>query len=333
MKYAEDQVAELPEAVDFESTSGKGVRAIVDDQTVLVGSLGYLQENGLSTDRHKYWIADQESDGRTVIGAGEGNRLLGLFALTDPLKDNARGAVQTLQSQGRSMVLLTGDNERTAGVIAKKVGIETVYAQVTPDQKAARIRQLQSEGKRVAMVGDGINDAPALTQADVGIAIGAGTDIAIESADVILMGERLRALPEAFTIGENSYKKTVQNLILAFLFNGMGVPLATTGLISPAWAMVAMVASVTTVLANSFGGRILLARYYPGKRQQFTFRIPNIHCEHCVTTMESVLEHHVDAVDIDADFETKRVDISIDNGSITREGVQGILVEGGFQPR
>jgi len=332
VKYAEDQVTELPEAVDFESTSGKGVRAIVDDQTVHVGSLGYLQENGLSTDRHKYWIADQESDGRTVIGAGEGNRLLGLFALTDPLKDNARGAVQTLQSQGRSMVSLTGDNERTAGVIAKKVGIETVYAQVTPDQKAARIRQLQSEGNRVAMVGDGINDAPALTQADVGIAIGAGTDIAIESADIILMGERLRALPEAFTIGEHSYNKTRQNLLLAFLFNGIGVPLAVTGLLSPVWAMVAMVASVTTVLANSFGGRILV-RQYPGEPQQFAFRIPNIHCEHCVTSMKSALKHHVDAVDIDANFETKQVDISIESGDIAREGVQGILMETGFQPQ
>jgi P-type E1-E2 ATPase len=153
--------------------------------------------------------------------------------------------------------MITGDNERTARAVAHAVGIERVLARVLPGEKAARIRQLQAGGRRVAMVGDGINDAPALMQADVGIAIGAGTDIAIESSDVILVGGRLGGVVEAYHIGRRSYRKTVQNLSLAFTFNGIGVPAAATGLVHPVWAMVAMALSVSAVLLNSFGGRLL----------------------------------------------------------------------------
>jgi Cu+-exporting ATPase len=141
--------------------------------------------------------------------------------------------------------------------VAEQVGIDRVMAQVLPDQKADQVRMLQEQGYRVAMVGDGINDAPALMQADIGIAIGAGTDIAIESSDIVLVGDRLGGKVDAYHIGKVSYRKTVQNLILAFTFNGVGVPLAVTGLVHPVWAMIAMVLSVTTVLVNSFGGKII----------------------------------------------------------------------------
>ncbi len=137
--------------------------------------------------------------------------------------------------------------------MAAEVGIEEVFAEVLPGEKAARVRDLQDAGYRVAMVGDGINDAPALMQADIGIAIGAGTDIAIESADVVLVGERLAAVADAYHIGRSTYRKTIQNLWLAFAFNGIGVPLAVSGLVPPTWAMAAMVASVSIVLLNSFG--------------------------------------------------------------------------------
>jgi P-type E1-E2 ATPase len=153
--------------------------------------------------------------------------------------------------------MITGDNERTGQAVADEVGIDRVMADVLPDEKRAEIGRLQSEGHRVAMVGDGINDAPALTQADIGIAIGAGTDIAIESADIVLLGERLGGVMDAYEIGEESYRKTRQNLAAAFTFNGIGVAAATTGLVHPVFAMIAMVLSVSAVLANSFAGQLL----------------------------------------------------------------------------
>jgi cation transport ATPase len=162
-----------------------------------------------------------------------------------------------MKHAGITPVMITGDNRRTADAVAGQVGVERVLAEVLPDDKADEIRRLQREGQRVAMVGDGINDAPALTQADVGFAIGAGTDIAVESADIVIMSDRLGAVMDAREIGVRSYRRTKQNLALAFVFNGIGVPTATTGLVHPIWAMVAMVASVTTVLVNSFRGRLL----------------------------------------------------------------------------
>jgi heavy metal translocating P-type ATPase len=255
--HAERKVGDLPGASDFESTTGKGVRATVEGQAVRVGSLAFLREHQVDSDGGAAWTEQQEGGGRTVIGVAAGEQLIGLLALADTLKVDAQATVAALRDQGRAPVLLTGDNERTARAIAQELGIEEVEARAQPDEKADRIHALQDESRRVAMVGDGINDAPALTQADVGVAIGAGTDIAIESADVILMGERLGALVDAFEIGANSYRKTKQNLALAFSFNGIGVPLATTGWVDPVWAMVAMAASVSAVLLNSFGGRLL----------------------------------------------------------------------------
>ena len=148
--------------------------------------------------------------------------------------------------------MITGDNWRTANAVAAQVGIDQVLAEVLPSDKANEVRKLQKSGYRVAMVGDGINDAPALMQADVGIAIGAGTDIAIEAADVVLIGDRLGGVVEAYHVGKSSFTKTVQNVSLAFAFNGIGVPAAVTGYVHPVWAMVGMAASITVVLLNSF---------------------------------------------------------------------------------
>ena len=335
--YAEEQVGRLPEAEDFRSTTGKGVRATVEGQEVLVGSLDFLQEQGIGAGAGAPWVTEKEHEGRTVIGAAADGRLIGLIAMADTLKEDAAETVAALKAQGRRPVLLTGDNRRTAEAIARAVGIEEVRARVQPDEKAARIRELQAEGRRVAMVGDGINDAPALTQADVGIAIGAGTDIAIESADIILMGERLYALIEAFEIGEKSYRKTVQNLVLAFSFNGIGVPLATTGLVYPVWAMIAMAASVTTVLVNSFAGRLVSRRPkeqpVAPEEHRAVFNVPNMHCEHCVQSIEQALHGRDHDVAVDADLERHRLEVTWKDDALSAEGVREMLTELGFTPR
>ncbi|MFV1957390.1 MAG: heavy metal translocating P-type ATPase, partial [bacterium] len=241
----------------FAAVPGKGASATVDGRTVRVGSLDFLAEAGVRTGTGPAAFRKLEEAGKTVVGVSADNEFAGLIALADTLKEDAKETVNRLQAMGLEPLMITGDNERTAQAVASQAGITEVMAQVLPDKKAQRIRELQAKGYRVAMVGDGINDAPALMQADVGIAIGAGTDIAIESADVILVGEKLGAIIDAYDIGINSYKKTVQNLVIAFSFNGIGIPLAATGILHPVWAMIAMAASVSAVLANSFGGRLL----------------------------------------------------------------------------
>ncbi len=163
--------------------------------------------------------------------------------------------MRRLQALGIRTSLITGDNERAALHFAKAAGIEEVHARVLPAEKAALICKLQQQGARVAMVGDGINDAPALMQADVGIAFCSGADISTESADVIILNKRLHAVLDAYTISCRSYRKMVSNVWLAFLFNGIGIPLAATGLVYPIWGMLAMAASVTSIFINSLWGR------------------------------------------------------------------------------
>jgi len=238
------------------------VRADVDGRTILVGSRNWMAELGIAADGLTADLRRVQDEGKTVLlvaaETADGRRtLLGAIAVADTLKDDAAETIARMKAAGLRPLMLTGDNARTARVIAAAVGIEQVRAEVLPDEKAAQVRQLQQAGERVAMVGDGINDAPALMQADVGIAIGAGTDIAIESSDIILVSERLGGVMDAYFIGRSAYRKTVQNLLLAFAFNGIGVPLAVTGLVHPVWAMIAMVLSVSAVLLNSFGGRLL----------------------------------------------------------------------------
>jgi heavy metal translocating P-type ATPase len=244
-----------PPSVDgFEAMPGLGVVAHIGKKETLVGSPRFLAERGVDLSALAPRIATLEKDAYTVVTVARGGRCLGLLALGDRLRVDASQAIATLRAAGVEPILVTGDNERAARAIAAQLGIETVHAGVLPGGKAEIIRRLQAHG-RVAMVGDGINDAPALMQADVGIAMGGGTDIAIDAADIIILTSRLAALAEAREISRGSYRKMMQNVTLAFLFNGIGVPLAATGLIYPVWAMAAMAASVTTIFFNSLWGQ------------------------------------------------------------------------------
>jgi heavy metal translocating P-type ATPase len=322
------------EVKGFEAFPGKGAWALVGGRAVYVGSLRFLGEKGIEMTNGHMQARELEEQGKTVVGVSVDGELVGLIGIADTLKDDAVEVIRWIKDEGLEPVMITGDNERTAKAVASQVGISEVIAEVLPEEKAKVIRKLQSAGYRVAMVGDGINDAPALMQADVGIAIGAGTDIAIESADVILVGERLSGIMDAYYIGQNSYRKTVQNLTLAFSFNGIGVPAAVTGIVHPTWAMAAMVASVSAVLLNSFGGRLLPApRAIPKVEMQYvTFSMPNMHCEGCVSMIRNVLEWRTGEIELEADLEKNLIKVGFSKPGVTVEGIREILTEAGFKP-
>jgi len=254
LEAALERKLRVPTVEDFESVTGRGVVARIDGHPVRVGRPRYLKESGIDVSPLEQRIADLEGSGRTVIAVGRDDRLLGVIALGDELRGDAKEAVVGMKEANLVPVLVTGDNLRAAQRVAAQLGIEEVHAEVLPGQKAEIIRRLQKLG-RVAMVGDGINDAPGLMQADVGVAMGAGTDIAIESADIIIVSNRLSSILTARNISRHSYRKTTQNVVLAFLFNGIGIPAASTGLVYPVWAMIAMALSVTTIFINSLWGR------------------------------------------------------------------------------
>jgi len=243
-----------PPAIDsFEALPGKGVIARLGTREVIVGNPRFLADRGVDLSQLHSRIEALEAAGRTAIGVAREGRAFGIITLADTLRPDAVKAVAVLRNAGLKAILVTGDNERAARWVAREVGIEEVHAGVLPQDKAAIVRRLQADS-RVAMVGDGINDAPALMQADVGVAMGGGTDIAIESADIIILSNRLDALAVAREISSRSYGKMVQNVTLAFLFNGIGIPIAATGLIHPIWAMVAMAVSVTAIFFNTLWG-------------------------------------------------------------------------------
>ncbi|MFB6368383.1 MAG: heavy metal translocating P-type ATPase, partial [Gemmatimonadota bacterium] len=255
-RAGEEGLDDLPLPDDFEAVTGKGVRCRVQGEELLVGTPDLLEERGLDVEPAREALGELQESGRTAVLVASGGEVVGVIGISDRVRDDSADAIGRLKEMGVEPVMMTGDNERTARAVAGEVGIERVLSEVLPDEKAEEVGTLQEEGRRVAFVGDGINDAPALTRADVGVAIGAGTDIALESADVVLVHSRLSGVPDAFEVSRNSYRKTKQNLALAFSFNGIGVPVAATGLLHPVWAMAAMVASVSLVLANSFGGRL-----------------------------------------------------------------------------
>lgn len=254
---AESRDLPLTDTDTFESHTGHGVEATLDGARTLVGNPTWLVAQGIDLTALDHDRQRLEEGGQTVIAVAQDNVLLGLIGIADAVKDDAAATIARIRDAGITPIMLSGDNRRTAHNVAAQVGIDEVLAEVLPEEKAAVVRRLQEGETRVMMVGDGINDAPALTQADIGVAIGAGTDIAIDSADIVIMSDRLGSVVDAHEIGVSSYRKTKQNLVLAFSFNGIGVVAAVTGLVSPVWAMIAMISSVTAVLANSFGGTLL----------------------------------------------------------------------------
>jgi Cu+-exporting ATPase len=237
----------------FESSTGRGVKATVDGLTVLVGKAEMMSDENVDTNDAEKSRDDLEGKGRTVVYVARDGKLLGLLGIADEPKDDAGDAIARLKEAGLEVHLLTGDNEQTARAIAEQVGIEPdhVLADVKPDAKADRVASLQGEGRRVAMVGDGINDAPALAAADVGIAIGSGADVAMEAADVTLVGGELSAVPRAVRLSRATLRRIHINLFWAFIYNTVGIPIAALTSLEPMFAAAAMAASSVSVVGSS----------------------------------------------------------------------------------
>jgi Cu+-exporting ATPase len=235
----------------FEAISGKGIIGKINGKEVLVGNRKLFDERGIKYSDLDHKITELENEAKTTILVGIDQELVGIIAIADSLKEDSVKALNDLKQMGLELIMLTGDNERTGKAIAKKVGIEKVVANILPGDKQKEIEKLQKEYGNVAMVGDGINDAPALTQANVGIAIGTGTDIAIEASDVTLVRGSLAGVVTAIKLSKATFKKIKQNLFWALFYNVIAIPLAILGLLHPLIAEIAMAASSINVVTNS----------------------------------------------------------------------------------
>jgi Cu+-exporting ATPase len=252
IRKAEEEGLELYKLKRFEAVTGRGIKADTEGQsTVLVGNRKLMDEAKIDYSSLEPVLKRLEDEAKTTMLIAKNNKCVGIVAEADTLKEDSVQAIAELEKLGLQTVMLTGDNRRTGEAIARKVGISKVLAEVLPDKKVAEIRRLQEEFGLVAMVGDGINDAPALTQANVGIAIGTGTDIAIEAGDVVLVSGNLSDVVKAVKLSRATFRKIKQNLFWAFFYNMVMIPFAMLGLAHPVIAEAAMAVSSVTVVTNA----------------------------------------------------------------------------------
>ena len=259
---------DLPKATDFEALSGFGISATIEGQSLYLGNSKWMAQQGIELGDFEQKAQALAAQGKTPMYVGQHQQLLGLIAVADTIKETSREAIALLHEMGLETIMLTGDNQLTAQAIAKQVGIDRVLSDVLPEDKAREVKKLQEAGRHVAMVGDGINDAPALAQAHIGMAIGNGTDVAIESADIVLMGNRLTDVATAIQLSSATIRTIQQNLFWAFAYNVIGIPVAMGllhvfggPLLDPMLAGAAMSLSSVSVLLNA----LRLKGFKPGK--------------------------------------------------------------------
>lgn len=249
--YAVEKGVDLLPVESFKAVPGQGVKAFVSGKEVLVGSRRFMRNHGVDIEAYEDDMYRLEEEGKSVVLIAVDRVCKGIAAVADTVKETAKEAVEQLKAEGIDVLILTGDNERTAKAVGKAVGIDHVLAEVLPEDKANKIKELKAEGRNVAMVGDGINDAPALAEADIGIAIGTGTEVAIEAADVTILGGELLLIPKALKISRLTIRNIRQNLFWAFAYNSAGIPIAAAGLLAPWVAGAAMAFSSLSVVSNA----------------------------------------------------------------------------------
>jgi Cu+-exporting ATPase len=259
VKGAREKGIEVVEPEEFYAVPGHGVDAAYKGKRIVLGTRKLLRDNEIDIQLLEDKMSKLEEEGKTAMLIATDNKAIGVVGVADTLKEFSVEAVEEFKKMGLDVIMITGDNERTAKAIAKQLGIEKVLAEVLPEDKAKEIRKLQEEGRFVGMVGDGINDAPALAQANIGVAIGSGTDVAIETGDIVLIKDDLRDVVAAIKLSKKTLTKIKQNLFWAFFYNSCGIPIAASGLLHPAIAAAAMAMSSVSVVSNS----LLLKRYTP----------------------------------------------------------------------
>ncbi|HEX2926823.1 MAG TPA: heavy metal translocating P-type ATPase [Ruminiclostridium sp.] len=264
-EHGKKELGTVNDPEKFEAIPGRGVKSVVDGKTIYMGTRKLMTEQGIDLGNIEATITGLEDEGKTAMLMAINTTLTALVAVADTLKDSSKEAIEELKKIGIEVYMITGDNKRTANAIAKQVGITNVLAEVLPENKAEEVGKLKAKGMIVAMVGDGINDAPALATADIGMAIGTGADVAIEAADITLMRGDLRTIPAAIRLSRKTMNKIKQNLFWAFFYNIIGIPFAALGLLNPMIAGGAMAFSSVSVVTNSLS----LKGYEPVKTQEF----------------------------------------------------------------
>ena len=251
VRKAESQLLKIVAPENFTAIPGKGLKANLEDKEVLIGNRKLMLDNNINIDVKEDVLLNLESQGKTAMLVAIDKKLSGIIAVADQVKDTSLEAIKQLKDMGLEVYMITGDNKRTAEAIGKQVGITNILADVLPENKADAVEDLKSQGKHVGMVGDGINDAPALAAADVGFAIGTGTDVAMEAADITLMRGDLEGVVTAIRLSHRTMKTIRQNLFWAFFYNAIGIPFAALGYLNPMVAGAAMAFSSVSVVTNS----------------------------------------------------------------------------------
>ena len=320
--------AQLRTVQAFETLPGRGVCALVDGIRCWGGNRRLMEENGITVPEYP----DLAEQGKTPLYFADENGYLGAIAAADVLKEDSMEAVAAMKQMKLQVVMLTGDNEKTAKTIAQKADIDRVIADVLPTDKASVIKNLQSEGKRVLMVGDGINDAPALVTADVGMAIGAGTDIAMESADVVLMSGSLTGVANAVKLSKATIRNIRQNLFWAFFYNCLGIPVAAQGLLSPMIGAAAMSMSSVFVVTNA----LRLRRFQPKAakkikeeiKMETVIKVNGMMCPHCKAMVEKVCKAVPGTADAVVDLQAKNVTVT---GDAPLDELKKAIVDAGYE--
>lgn len=347
LKKAQEKEIELLNATDFEALNGLGIKAKVEDRVFYIGNKKLLDSKNISLDLFYEKSEKLANEGKTPIFIADESEVLGLIAISDVVKPTSKDAILEFEKMGLEVIMLTGDNYKTANAIAKQININNVIAEVLPQDKEKEIQKLQSLGKKVAMIGDGINDAPALVRADVGIAIGAGTDIAIESANIVLVKSDLLDAVKAIQLSNAVIKNIKQNLFWAFFYNIIGIPLAAGVFytilgwkLSPMFAGAAMSLSSVTVVLNALRLKLFEPRISKnlleknniskGDKMEKILKVDGMTCGHCKARVEKVVSV-IDGVDsVEVDLASKNVTVKMSK-DISEQTLSDVIVDAGYE--